>query len=63
MEKNALNTAQYVRGEIIEISPVPGSISDQNTCCMQGLVFNWHKGGRQIFTGMSSHEKKRQSDS
>ena len=28
--KNALRTAQYVRGEIIEISPVPGSISDQN---------------------------------
>ena len=30
MEKNALSTAQYVRREIIEISPVPGSISDQN---------------------------------
>ena len=30
LEKNALNTAQYVRREIIEISPVPGSISDQN---------------------------------
>ena len=28
--KNALSTAQYVRREIIEISPVPGSISDQN---------------------------------
>ena len=30
LEKNALNTAQYVRMEIIEFSPVPGSISDQN---------------------------------
>ena len=30
LEKNALNTAQYVRREIMEISPVPGSISDQN---------------------------------
>ena len=30
MEKNALSTAQYVRREIIKISPVPGSISDQN---------------------------------
>ena len=29
-EKNALNRAQYVRREIIEISPVPGSISVQN---------------------------------
>ena len=28
--ENALRTAQYVRREIIEISPVPGSISDQN---------------------------------
>ena len=28
--KNALSTAQYVRGEITEISPVPGLISDQN---------------------------------
>ena len=30
MEKNALSTAQYVRREIIKISPVPRSISDQN---------------------------------
>ena len=30
LEKNALNTAHYVRREIIEIRPVPGSISDQN---------------------------------
>ena len=30
LEKNALSTAQYVRREIVEISPVPGSISDQN---------------------------------
>ena len=30
LEKNALSTAQYVRREIIQISPVPGSISDQN---------------------------------
>ena len=30
LEKNAINTAQYVRREIIEIKPVPGSISDQN---------------------------------
>ena len=30
LEKNALNTAQYVRREIVEISLVPGSISDQN---------------------------------
>ena len=30
LEKNALSTVQYVRREIIEISPVPGSISDQN---------------------------------
>ena len=29
-KKNALSTAQYVRREIVEISPVPGSISDQN---------------------------------
>ena len=29
-KKNALSTAQYVRREIIEISPVPGSISHQN---------------------------------
>ena len=28
--KNALSTAQYVRGEITEISPVPGLISNQN---------------------------------
>ena len=28
--KNALSTAQNVRREIIEISPVPGLISDQN---------------------------------
>ena len=28
--KNALSTAQYVRGEITEISSVPGLISDQN---------------------------------
>ena len=28
--KNALSTAQYVRREIIKISRVPGSISDQN---------------------------------
>ena len=30
LKKNAINTAQYVRREIIEIKPVPGSISDQN---------------------------------
>ena len=30
MEKNALSAAQYVRREIIGISPVPKSISDQN---------------------------------
>ena len=30
LEKNALSTAQYVRMEVIEISPVPGSISNQN---------------------------------
>ena len=30
LEKNALSLAQYVRREIIEISPAPGSISDQN---------------------------------
>ena len=30
LEKNALSTAQYVRREIIKISPVPRSISDQN---------------------------------
>ena len=29
-KKNALSTAQYVRREIIEISPVPRLISDQN---------------------------------
>ena len=28
--KNALSTAQYVRGEITEISPVSGLISNQN---------------------------------
>ena len=30
LEKNALSAAQYVGREIIEISPVPGSFSDQN---------------------------------
>ena len=30
LEKSALSTAKYVRREIIEISPVPGPISDQN---------------------------------
>ena len=30
LEKNAISTAQYVRRKIIEISPVLGSISDQN---------------------------------
>ena len=30
LEKNAFKTAQYVRREIIEISPVPRSISKQN---------------------------------
>ena len=30
LEKNAISTAQYVRREIIEISPVLGSISDRN---------------------------------
>ena len=30
LEKNTFSTTQYVRREIIEISPVPGSISDQN---------------------------------
>ena len=27
---------------------------------MKGPVFDWHKSGRQRFTCMSSHEKKRQ---
>ena len=27
---------------------------------MQDTVFNWNKSGRQRFTCMSSHEKKRQ---
>ena len=51
--------------EIMEISPVPGSISDQNleeqvckTLSLTGI-----KVEDKDFTCMSSHEKKRQSDS
>ena len=51
--------------EIMEIIPVPGSISDQNLeeqVC-KTLSLTGVKVEDKDFTYMSSHEKKRQSDS